>query len=85
MEEEMLQQELRLILLKDRPQYLLGKITELDEEPSILIEKCFEVVGDEEIIPFPKYTDQRDLFLTSEQIFTILEPSSKLVEIYNNT
>ena len=74
-----------MILLKDRPQYLLGKITELDEEPSILIEKCFEVVGDEEIIPFPKYTDQRDLFLTSEQIFTILEPSSKLVEIYNNT
>ena len=85
MEEEMLHQELRLILLKDRPQYLLGKITELDEEPSILIERCFEVLGEEEITPFPKYTDQRDLFLTSDQIFTILEPSSKLVEIYNNT
>lgn len=73
-----------MILLKDRPQYLLGQITELDEEPSILIEKCYEVLGDEEITPFPKYTDQRDLFLTSDQIFTILEPSSKLVGIYKS-
>ena len=83
MEEEMLQQELRLILLKERNEFLLGKITELDEEPSILIENCYEVRGEEDIVPFPPYSSQRDLFLTSDVIFTILEPSEKLVEIYN--
>ena len=80
-----MQQELRLILLKDRNEFLLGKITELDEEPSILIENCFEVRGDEDIVPFPPYSTQRDLFLTSESIFTIVDPSAAMVELYNFT
>ena len=83
MEEEMMQQELRLILLKERNEFLLGKITEMDEEPSILIENCYEIRGEDEVVPFPPYSSQRDLFLTSEAIFTILEPSVKFVEIYN--
>jgi hypothetical protein len=82
-EEEMMQQELRLILLKERNEFLLGKITEMDEEPSILIENCYEIRGEDELVPFPPYSSQRDLFLTSEAIFTILEPSAKFVEIYN--
>ena len=79
----MMQQELRLILLKERNEFLLGKITEMDEEPSILIENCYEIRGEDEVVPFPPYSSQRDLFLTSEAIFTILEPSAKFVEIYN--
>ena len=42
--------------------YLIGTVTELDEEPSLLIENCYEVLGDEEIVPFPKYSSQRDIF-----------------------
>ena len=82
MEEEMMNNQLKLILLKERPEYLLGTVTQLDEEPSLLIENCYVVTGEESIEVFPPYTTQRDLFLTSESIFTILDPSPKLVEIY---
>ena len=84
MEEEMLQQQLRGILLKNRQEYLLGKVTELDEEPSILIEGCYEIISDEEISPFPSFTSQRDVFLTSDTIMSILEPSPNLVDLYDN-
>ncbi|AMO42957.1 hypothetical protein BJD43_gp073 [Cyanophage S-RIM50] len=77
-------ENVKLILLKDRSEYLLGSVTELDEEPSILIEKCVEVFGDEEIRPFPRYSEQRDLFLTSEVILTILDPTPKLLEKYES-
>ena len=58
-------------------------MTELDEEPSILIEGCYQVMSDEEIIPFPAFTSQRDMFLTSECIMSILDPNPNLVELYN--
>ena len=78
-----MQQQLKIILLKERSEYLLGKVTELDEEPSILIEGCYQVMSDEEIIPFPAFTSQRDMFLTSECIMSILDPNPNLVELYN--
>ena len=83
MEEEMMQQQLKVILLKQRSEYLLGKVTELDEEPSILIEACYEIISDEEIVPFPAFTSQRDVFLTSDCIMSILDPNPNLVELYN--
>ena len=84
MEEEMIQQQLKVILLKQRQEYLLGKVTELDEEPSLLIEGCYEVISDEEIVPFPAFTSQRDMFLTSDVVMSILDPSPNLVELYNS-
>ena len=83
MEEELQQQVVKLILLQQRNEYLIGTVTELDEEPSLLIENCYEVLGDEEIVPFPKYSSQRDIFLTSDNVLSILDPSTKLLEIYN--
>ncbi len=58
-------------------------MTELDEEPRILIEGCYQVMSDEEIIPFPAFTSQRDMFLTSECIMSILDPNPNLVKLYN--
>lgn len=84
MEEEMIQGQVKLILLKERQEYLIGKVTQLDEEPSLLIENCYEIKEEDAIVPFPPFTEQRDLFLTSESIFTILDPSPNLTEIYNN-
>ena len=81
--DQMLQQQLKVILLKQRSEYLLGKVTELDEEPSILIEACYEIVSDEEIKPFPSFTSQRDVFLTSDVIMSILDPSPNLVDLYS--
>lgn len=72
---------IKLILLKDRPEYLIGMVTELDEEPSLLIETCYEIV-DGDLIPFPKYSAQRDIFLTSETILSILDPSPEVLEKY---
>ncbi len=59
-------------------------MTELDEEPSLLIEGCYEVLSDEEIVPFPAFTSQRDMFLTSDVVMSILDPSPNLVELYNS-
>jgi hypothetical protein len=76
---------LKLLLLKNDPStYLLGKLTELDEEPSLLIEDCFRVSPDGELSEFPLHTDQRDVFLTSDLIFTILDPSAALVGKYKS-
>ena len=82
MEEEMLQQQIKVILLRQRKEYLLGKVTELDEEPSLLIENCFEIISDTEIRPFPSFTSQRDMFLTSETVLTILDPSPAIEKLY---
>jgi len=59
-------------------------VTELDEEPSLLIEGCYEVLSDEEIVPFPAFTSQRDMFLTSDVVMSILDPSPNLVKLYNS-
>ena len=76
--------QVKLILLKDRQEYLIGNLTQLDEEPAVFIENCYQVTGEESIEIFPPYTTQRDLFLTSESIFTILDPTPKLLETYKN-
>ncbi len=72
---------IKLVLLKQRPEYLIGMVTELDEEPSLLIECCYEIV-DGDLIPFPRFSSQRDMFLTSETILTILDPSPEVLEKY---
>lgn len=66
-------------------QYLLGQLTELDEEPSLLIENCYLIVSDTELDPFPCYTAQRDLFLPSDSVFTILDPSPVIIDLYKKT
>lgn len=81
MEQE--QSVVRLILLRQRSEYLLAKVTELDEEPIYLLERCYEVSEEGELIPFPKHSSQRDIFLTSDVVLTILEPSQTLLDKYN--
>ena len=81
MQEE--QSTVKLILLRQRNEYLIAKITELDEEPVYLLERCYEVSEEGELIPFPKHSSQRDIFLTSDVILTILEPSQALLDKYN--
>ena len=76
--------QVKLILLKTRNEYLIGKVTQLDEEPSCLIENCMQVTADDTLVPFPRFTEQRDMFLTSDMILTILDPSPKVLETYKN-
>lgn len=118
--------QIKILLLKQRELYLIGKVTELDEEPSILIENCHEIIECAEygedpedlvkratslegrhlkvsarkidegavdkkdwytyeyliIKPYPKFSAQRDLFLTSDSIFTILDPEPGVLDLY---
>ncbi len=62
----------------------MGRVTELDEEPSLLIENCYQVISDEEMVPFPAFTQQRDMFLTSDTVLTILDPSQNLIDLYKS-
>ena len=74
---------LKLIILKHHPTtYLLRKITELDEEPSLLIENCYTITPEVTLQEYPLYTSQRDLFLTSDDVMTILDPSLTVTKLY---
>jgi len=78
------QEVIKLILLSNRDEYLVGSVTELDEEPSYLVTNCYQVSSEEELVEFPRFSSQRDVFLTSEAVFTIVDPSPKLLETYKN-
>ena len=116
-------EQVKVLLLRNSSDYYIGQVTELDEEPSILVEQCYEIVecaeyGSEPdqleqraytlegthlktsakkvdeggrdwfsyeyviLKPYPKYTSQRDLFLTSDAIATILEPEEGILGLY---
>ena len=75
---------IKILLLKGRNEYLIGNLTEMDEEPALLIEGCYELTEDQSMLPFPRFSAQRDLFLTSESIFTIVDPSPDLLKKYLN-
>ena len=72
---------LKIVVLKDHS-HLMGEITELDEEPNYLITNCYKI-DDGQFSKYPLYTDQRDIFLTSDVVLTIIEPSQKLLDLYN--
>lgn len=59
----------------------MGEVTELDEEPSYLISNCYKIDGGQ-FSKYPLYTDQRDIFLTSDVILTIVDPSKETVTNY---
>jgi len=118
---------IKIIVLKSDPSFhLLGSVTELDEEPSLLVENCYKILDCAEfgndpenlekrahisepnhvkisarkidegaadkdwyvyeyvtLEKYPKYTLQRDLFLTSTDVLTILDPAPTLLTQYS--
>lgn len=71
---------LKIVILKDHT-HLMGEVTELDEEPSYLIGNCMRIDANT-WTRYPLYTDQRDIFLTSDVILTIVDPSDDAVTNY---
>tara|TARA_B100000945_G_scaffold314689_1_gene312642 strand:- start:1105 stop:1314 length:210 start_codon:yes stop_codon:yes gene_type:complete len=61
----------------------------MDDEPSLLVDETFQVKGDEDghvdLIPYPHYSSNRHIFLTSTDVLTILDPSAAVAEAYNET
>lgn len=74
---------IKILLLRNGTldDYLIGRVTELDEEPAILVEKCYKII-DDSMLQYPKYAKQRDLFLTTESVFTIVDPNKAVIEMY---
>jgi len=74
---------LKVLLLKSLPDtYIVGMIEEMDEEPSLFIKDAY-TIHDGQLEEWPKYTSQRDVFLTSDSIFTILDPSAEVAAAYS--
>jgi len=74
---------LKVLLLKSLPDvYVVGMIEEMDEEPSLFIKDAYSIENGQ-LTEWPKYTSQRDLFLTSDSIFTILDPSAEIAAAYS--
>lgn len=117
---------IKILVLKNDPTfYLIGSVIELDEEPSLLVENCYQIVecaeyGDDPenlekrayslegnhvklsarkldegavdkdwyvyeyaiLQKYPKYSSQPDLFLTSTDILTILDPAPDVLAQY---
>ena len=71
---------LKIVVLKDHS-HLMGEITELDEEPNYLITNCYKI-DDGQFSKYPLYTAQRDIFLTSDVVLTIVDPSEQIVTNY---
>ena len=71
---------LKIVVLKDHS-HLMGELIELDEEPTYLIQNCYKIT-DGEFSTYPLYTDQRDIFLTSDVILTIVDPSEETTTNY---
>ena len=59
----------------------------MDEEPSLLIENCYRIeINDKGLVVlhfFPEYSSQRDMFLTSDVVLSILDPTEEVLKIYN--
>lgn len=74
---------LKIVVLKDHS-HLMGELIELDEEPMYLIQNCYRIT-DGEFTVYPLYTDQRDIFLTSDVILTIVDPSEETITNYKKS
>lgn len=71
-----------MIILTNQRTYLVGKLQEMDEEPSVLLEDVYAIEPEGTLTAYPLHTDQRYLFLTSDQVFTILDPSTVVIDEY---
>ena len=74
---------IKLLILKNSPDtYLIGKLSEMDEEPSLLLEDSYRVVEEGLLNVYPLHTEQRFIFLTSTDIMSILDPAPAVLAAY---
>lgn len=76
--------EIKLILLKNGT-YLVSQLQEMEMEPSVFLSNPMEVVeimGNVELISYPKHTTQTNILLYSDMLATIVDPSKSLLAKY---
>lgn len=74
---------IKVLILKHHPNtYLIGKLTELDEEPGLLLEDSHVIDTEGGLHVYPLHTDQRFIFLTTTDIMTIMDAAPKVLAAY---
>tara|TARA_Y100001938_G_C8091864_1_gene435515 strand:- start:894 stop:1139 length:246 start_codon:yes stop_codon:yes gene_type:complete len=74
---------IKVLILKNNPDtYLIGKLVEMDEEPSLLLEDSYTICTEGHVHVYPLHTDQRFIFLTSTDIMSILDPAPAVLAAY---
>ena len=75
--------QLLLLLLKSG-QTLISLSDQLPEEPRVHLREPYEVGGKTKLTlsPWPPYTDEKDILLSSDTLLTVVEPQDKLRDAY---
>jgi hypothetical protein len=74
---------IKVLILKHHPNtYLIGKLTELDEEPGLLLEESHVIDTEGGVHVYPLHTDQRFIFLTTTDIMTIMDAAPAVLAAY---
>lgn len=78
---------IKCLILKNG-KILVSEIVELMSQeigdPDCQLINPFEVVNDEDLVRWPKVTDQRSLKIHSDYILTIVDPSNTILENYRS-
>lgn len=73
--------EIKLILLKNGT-YLISQLQEMEIEPSVFLSNPMQIMDDDQLISYPKHTNQKDILLYSDMLATIVEPTTGLLAKY---
>ena len=73
--------EIKLILLKNGD-YLISQLQEMEMEPSVFLSNPMQIMDDDQLISYPKHTNQKDILLYSDMLATIVEPTTGLLAKY---
>ena len=73
-----------LLLLLKTGQTIISLSDQLPEEPRVHLKDPYEVGGKTKLTlsPWPPYTDEKDILLTSDNLLTVVEPQVKLRDEY---
>ena len=72
-----------LVILKSGT-ILVSQSDELEYEPKVHLTRPMAVSGDKNVVltPWPKYTDDTDILLRSDDLLTVCEPTERVLEAY---
>ena len=73
--------QIALIILKSGIE-LITMAEQMDEEPSCHMKDPYKIMEDGTLEPWPRYTIDTDVMLYSDNIATIVEPTSELKKKY---
>ena len=73
-----------LLLILKTGQTLISLSDQLPEEPRVHLKEPHEVGGKTKLTlsPWPQYTDEKDILLSSDTLLTVVEPNESLRDAY---